>query len=54
MSKKKTAVLISTVVLIVAAVTAIIVFRRQIEEFLGSHKKSGEFTPEEKEVFADI
>lgn len=63
MSKKKIAVLISAVVFIAAAVTAVIVFRSQIAAFLGRARaklqKSAAapeplFTDEEREAFADI
>ncbi len=61
MDKKKLALVISTVALAIAAVTAIIVFRERIADLLSSLKKkekdaepAPEFTPEEIEVFADI
>lgn len=63
MSKKKTAILISTLVLIAAAVTAVIVFHNEIAAFLETLKTKLQkpapapqppFTDEEREVFADI
>lgn len=60
MSKKSIAVLLSVIATVAAAVTAVIVFRKQIEELMRSLGKkkdqvpAPEFTPEEVEVFADI
>ena len=59
-SKKSIAVLLSVIATVAAAVTAVIVFRKQIEELMRSLGKkkdqapAPEFTPEEVEVFADI
>lgn len=59
MNKKKTAVIVSVILFVAAAVTAVIVFRRRIGDFLEKLKGSvkepePEFTPEEMEAFADI
>lgn len=60
MDKKKLAAILSVIALLIAAVTAIIVFRKRIAGLLSSLKKKEtdapgpEFTPEEIEVFADI
>ncbi len=64
MNRKKIAVLISAVLAVAAAVTAVIVFRRQIAAFLQglearlqSSRRSApapDFTDEERESFADI
>ena len=58
MSKKNMIILISAIVFVVAAVTAVVVFREQIAEFIDSLKnkasKNAAFTPEEIEAFADI
>ena len=58
-NKKSIIGIISAVVVIVAAITAIIVFRQEICDFFTSLKekadsKKSKFTPEEFEDFADI
>ena len=58
MSKKNIMILISAIVFVAAAVTAVVIFREQIAEFMDSLKnkasKQAAFTPEEIEAFADI
>ena len=58
MSKKNIIILISAIVFVLAAVTAVVVFRKQIGDFFDSLKyktsKNTAFTPEEIEAFADI
>ncbi len=63
MSKKKIAYLISAIVLIAAAVTAVIVFHTQIAAFFENLRSKLQkspsapeppFTDEEREAFADI
>ncbi len=58
MSKKKTAAILSAVVLIAAAVTVVIVFHSRIAALLDTLKPktppAPNFTPEEREAFADI
>ncbi len=65
MSKKKLVTLISVIVAVAAAVTAIVVFHKQIAAFFGSvsarlkktesaREPQPDFTDEERESFADI
>ena len=60
MKKKNILILISAVAFVVAAVTVVIVFRKQIADFLMSARArlqkpaQPDFTAEERESFADI
>lgn len=58
MSRKSLAAVISVIAFVVACVTALLIFRDKIEEFLKAARDASapapEFTPEEFEVFADI
>ncbi len=65
MSRKRIAILISVIAAVAAAVTAVIVFRRQIAAFIelleekfrnpsGKSVPRENFTDEERESFADI